>query len=114
MIVRALVVLVATLLQVTTAGADEPDPLEVLAAVRAARERWLSCARSKAAQLARTQKAAELVADIAIQRCRRAEEPVARILRKELGPVRAKRVLDAVRVQDRTSLIRALESRRRD
>ena len=114
MIIRALIILVVTLLQVTTAGADEPDPLEVLAAVRPARERWLSCAGSKAAQLARTQKDAELIADIAIQRCRRAEEPVVPILCKELGPVRAKRVLDAVRFQDRTSLIRALESRRRD
>ena len=114
MIVRALIVLGVMLLQVTTAGADEPDPLEVLAAVRPARERWLSCAGSKAAQLARTQKDAELIADIAIQRCRRVEEPVARILRKELGPVRAKRVLDAVRIQDRTTIMRALESRRRD
>ena len=113
MIVRALLVLVA-LLQLATARADEPDPLDVLMAVRPARERWLSCAGTKAAQLARTQKDAELIADIAIQRCRRAEEPVARILRKELGPVRAKRVLDAVRIQDRTTIMRALESRRRD
>ena len=113
MIVRALIVLVA-FLQLATALADEPDPLDVLKAVRSARERWLSCAGTQAAKLARTQKPVELIADMAVQRCTRAEKHVARILRKELGPVRARRVLDAVRLKDRASLIRALESRRRD
>ena len=113
MIVRALIVLFA-LLQLATARADEPDPLDVLTAVRPARERWLSCAGTQAARLARTQKSVELVADMAINRCTRAEKQVARILRKELGPARASRVLEAVRIQDRASLIRALESRRRD
>jgi len=112
-VVRALIV-VFTFLQLANARADEPDPLDVLTRVRPARERWLSCAGVQAAQLARTQKPVELIADMAVQRCRRAEKELARILSKELGPVRARRVLDAVKIQDRTSLIRALESRRRD
>ena len=113
MIVRTLIVLVA-FLHLATARADEPDALAVLTAVGPARERWLRCAGTQAAQLAPTQKSVELVADMAINRCTRAEKQVARILRKELGPARARRVLDAVRIQDRASLIRALESRRRD
>jgi hypothetical protein len=112
-IVRLLFVLLAVL-QSATAHADEPDPMAILQRVSPARDRWLRCLGTQARLLAATGRSPESIADAALKRCSPAEGPVMKIMRQELGAERAKRVLDALRLQDRSSLIRAIEHRRRD
>ena len=113
MIGRVLLVLFA-LVPGTVARADEPDPRDILQRVGPARDKWLTCLGTQARLLAPTGRSAESIADAAQKRCSPAEAPVMQIMREELGAERAKRVLDAVRLQDHSSLIRAIEIRRRD
>jgi hypothetical protein len=112
-ILRVLFVLLA-IVQSAVVRADEPDPIAVIQRVSPARDRWLACLATQARLLASTGRSPESIADAALKRCSPAEGPVMKIMRQELGAERAKRVLDAVRLQDRSSLIRAIEHRRRD
>ena len=105
---RVLFVL-AALLAVTPAVADEPDPLEVLARLKPAREQWLKCAAGEARRLLATAQPAARVAETAIARCRRREQPVVRVLRAELGAPSAARVIGLLRAQDRANLVRVIE-----
>ena len=114
MLVRLLLLVLLALLQSAVARADEPDPIEILLRLRPARDQWLTCLARQARLLAPSGRSAESIADAALQRCSPAEAAVRKIMRDELGAERAKRVLAAVRLQDRSSLIRAIEIRRGD
>jgi len=57
----------------------------------------------------RSSRPAATVADVAVQRCRAQEEPLARELTQQLGKEAAVRILELVRDTDRSNLIRAIE-----
>src|SRR4051812_44901429 len=122
---RTLAVLSLTLFASSSAYADAPTPPAPLKPtlpkietpmpaalptdVEQLRDEWMQCTAAAAKADLRSSRAAEAVADAALQRCKAQEQPLARALNRQLGKDGAGRVLDLVRETDRTNLIRAIE-----
>jgi hypothetical protein len=90
-------------------GVDERDPAPIPAHVQQLRDQWMQCTARVAKSYLRSGRPAATVADVAVQRCRAQEEPLARELNQQLGQEAAVRVLELVRETDRLNLIRAIE-----
>src|SRR4051795_3050185 len=93
-------------------GGGEPDPAPIPAEVQQLRDQWMQCTATVAKSYLRSSRPAATVADVAVQRCRAQEEPLARELTQQLGKEAAVRVLELVRETDRSNLIRAIEELR--
>jgi hypothetical protein len=88
---------------------DESDPAPIPAHVQQLRDQWMQCTARVAKGYLRSSRPAATVADVAVQRCRAQEEPLARELTQQLGKEAAVRILELVRDTDRSNLIRAIE-----
>src|SRR3954469_22456096 len=114
MLTVAVVVVLLTGASVPADGAsplavDEPDPAPIPAHVQQLRDQWMQCTATVAKSYLRSSRPAATVADVAVQRCRAQEEPLARELTQQLGKEAAVRVLELVRETDRSNLIQAIE-----
>jgi hypothetical protein len=76
------------------------------------RDQWMQCTAAVAKTYLRSGRPAATVADVAVQRCRVREQPLARVLAQQLGEEAAARILEQVRETDRSNLIRAIEELR--
>jgi hypothetical protein len=90
-------------------AAREPGPAPIPADVQQLRTQWMHCSATVAKAYLRSSRPAATVADVAVQRCRAQEEPLARVLAEQLGKEAAARILELVRETDRSNLIRAIE-----
>jgi hypothetical protein len=110
MIARIVAVLIFVLPSV--AFADQPDPLLMLGRLQPAHDRWLRCAAAHAKEFLGTRESADVIAEAAFKHCHRQERTLRQALQRELGKSSVLRVLEAVRSQDRSSLIEAIENLR--
>ena len=92
--------------------AQEQSPAALPSDVQQLRDQWMQCMAAAAKADLRSSRPAEAVADVALQRCKAQEQPLARALNRHLGQERATRVLELVRETDRSNLIRAIEELR--
>src|SRR3954470_2555082 len=91
---------------------SEPGPAPIPTDVQQSRDQWMRCTASVAKPYLRSHRPAATVADVAMQRCKAQEQPLARALASQLGKEAAVRVLEQVRETDRSNLIRAIEELR--
>lgn len=96
----------------SVAYADEPDPVLMLGRLQPVHDRWLKCAAAHAKQLVGTRESADVIADASLKHCEREERTLRQALQRELDKSSALRVLEAVRSQDRSGLIEAIEDLR--
>src|SRR5690349_18960187 len=112
MLTMAIVLLTGALVRAdgpSLLGVDESDPAPIPAHVQQLRDQWMQCTARVAKGYLRSSRPAATVADVAVQRCRAQEEPLAHELTQQLGKEAAVRVLELVRATDRSNLIRAIE-----
>ncbi len=91
---------------------ETPTPAALPTDVEQLRDQWMQCTAAAAKSDLRSTRPAEAVADAALQRCKAQEQPLARVLNRQLGKDGADRVLEQVRETDRSNLIRVIEALR--